>query len=98
MRPRAYRPFWLLLLAGWALGLMALAGVVSSVFAAAGGGLLIAAGVLLLADGGPIMAALNERYALRARRGNGPSSGASHRVMGPLLIAIGALWVVYGLA
>jgi hypothetical protein len=89
VRPSAYRLFWLLLLAGWALGLLALAGVEESL-AIPGGALLTAAGLLLLADGGRTMAALNERYAR--------SPGASHLLMGPLLIAIGALWVVYGVA
>jgi len=101
VRPRAYGLFWLLLLAGWTLGLVALVDIdesLSTVCAVAGGGLLVAAGVLLLADGGPIMAALNERYALRVPRRSGASSGASHAVMGALLIAIGALWAVYGLA
>jgi hypothetical protein len=100
-RPRFYGLFWLLLVAGWALGLLAIVDVEESSspgFAMAGGGLLIVAGVLLLADGGPIMAALNERYALRVPRRSAPATWVSHRWMGALLSVIGAIWIVYGVA
>jgi hypothetical protein len=101
VRPRAYALFWLLLVGGWALGLLAILDLEESLspeLAMVGGGLLIGSGFLLLADRGPIMAALNERHALRVRRRSGAPAGASHRWMGALLTAIGAIWIVYGVA
>jgi hypothetical protein len=73
--------FRILLIAGWALGIVSLVADVGAL-AIPGGALIAAAGVAMLAGGGP------ERM---------PSPGA-HRLFGPLMIFIGLCWVGYGIA
>ncbi len=83
-----------LLFGGWAIGLVSLLNPDEMPFlllAILAGVMLVAGGVMLATDGGRAMAALSERYSPRQRV-------PPHRLMGGLLIAIGALWMVLGVS
>jgi hypothetical protein len=83
-----------LLFGGWAIGLVSLLNPDEMPFfllAILAGVMLVAAGVILAADGGRAMAALNERYSPWQK-------APPHRFMGGLLIAVGALWAVLGVS
>jgi hypothetical protein len=88
--------FWvrLLLVAGWACGLVGLVGVGRQPFTtlmAVGGALIIGSGVALAAGGSRAMARLNERYSPW-------QSPPSHRFMSVLMVVIGVGWIVGALA
>lgn len=83
-----------LLFGGWAVGLVSLLNPDEMPFfllAILAGVLLVAGGIVLIADGGRAMAELSERYAPRQRV-------PPHRIMGALFVAVGAFWTVLGVS